>query len=193
MTEEKEMVETELGELVEAELQPVESKAIQKKAPEKKRQLQWVKGDKIGTVETIVSDDGQWLQFASGGRISKAILAEFMLDITEGALSSDELNLNAQAHAPSNTTKSTIKPEQVHKPKSPVLVLLERSSQQDEIEVTVTIRVKSPTGPLMNVLRDSFGAEADQEVEDYMMGQVNADELTQAARVEMQRLIQGLG
>ena len=33
MTEEKEMVDTELGELVEAELQPVENEAIQKKSP----------------------------------------------------------------------------------------------------------------------------------------------------------------
>jgi uncharacterized membrane protein len=74
-----------------------------------------------------------------------------------------------------------------------VAVLLERSSQQDEIEVQVKVTIKSPTGSLMTVLRDSFGEEADSEVEEYMMGQIDAERLAQAARAEMQRLIQGLG
>lgn len=192
MTEQDETLGLE--ELVKAELQPANTQTVQgTDKPQKLRQLQWVKGDKIGNVETVVGDDGQWLKFASGNRISKAIMAEFMLDISEGVLASDELTLNAIAHKPAPSAKASIKPEPVHKPKSPVTVLLERSSQQDEVEVQVTVRVKSPTGSLMTVLRDSFGEEADQEVEEYMMGQINAEGLAKAAREEMQRLIQGLG
>jgi len=184
MTQNEELVETALEEQVRAELQPI---------PAKRRMLQWVKGEKIGTVEAVAKDDGKWLQFESGGRISKDILSEFMLDVAEGVLPSDELTLNAMAHAPAPAKKASISPEPVHRPKSPVAVLLERSSQQDEIEVQVKVTIKSPTGSLMTVLRDSFGEEADSEVEEYMMGQIDAERLAQAARAEMQRLIQGLG
>ena len=98
-------VEEKLEEEVKAELEPKaeetkteEPKAEESKAqkPEKKRTLQWVKGDKIGNVETVAKDDGQWLTFDGGGRISKALLGEYMMDVAEGTLSADELQLMQQ-------------------------------------------------------------------------------------------------
>ena len=58
--------------------------------------------------------------------------------------------------------------------------------------VNVAVSVKTPTPALMAVLRDSFGEEADQEVEEYMMAQVDSQSLSEAAREEMKRLIQTL-
>jgi hypothetical protein len=159
----------------------------------KKRSLQWVKGDKIGMVETIKSDDGQWLTFDSGGRISKSIAGEFMLDVAEGTLSSDELKLNSSAHVAAVPVKSAVSVESVHKQRSPVAVLLERSQQHDDIELTVKIRVKTPTALLMTVLRDSFGEEADSEVEEFVMAQVNADNLIASAREELKQCMNSLG
>lgn len=178
---------------IKTELKP-ESMTQEHDAPAvKKRSLQWVKGDKIGMVETIKSDDGQWLTFDSGGRISKSIAGEFMLDVAEGTLSSDELKLNSSAHIAAVPVKSAVSVESVHKQRSPVAVLLERSQQHDDIELTVKIRVKTPTALLMTVLRDSFGEEADSEVEEFVMAQVNADNLIAAAREELKQCMNSLG
>ena len=178
---------------IKTELKP-ESMTQEHDAPAvKKRSLQWVKGDKIGMVETIKSDDGQWLTFDSGGRISKSIAGEFMLDVAEGTLSSDELKLNSSAHVAAVPVKPAVSVESVHKQRSPVAVLLERSQQHDDIELTVKIRVKTPTALLMTVLRDSFGEEADSEVEEFVMAQVNADNLIAAAREELKQCMNSLG
>lgn len=189
-------VEEKLEEEVKAELEPnaEEPKAEEpkKQKPEKKRTLQWVKGDKIGNVETVSKDDGQWLTFDSGGRISKALLGEYMMDVAEGTLPADELQLNAAVHEKPGATKQPIKPEQAHKQKSPVAALLEKSSQQAEMIVNVAVTIKTPTPALMAVLRDSFGEEADAEVEEFMMAQVDSQSLSEAAREEMKRLIQAL-
>jgi hypothetical protein len=178
---------------IKTELKP-ESMTQEQDAPAvKKRSLQWVKGDKIGMVETIKSDDGQWLTFDSGGRISKSVAGEYMLDVAEGTLSSDELRLNSSAHVAAVPVKPVVSVESVHKQRSPVAVLLERSQQHDDIELTVKIRVKTPTALLMTVLRDSFGEEADSEVEEFVMAQVNADNLIAAAREELKQCMNSLG
>ena len=183
-------IEEKLKEDVEVELEHKNAKAP--KQPEKKRTLQWVKGDKIGNVETVAKDDGQWLTFDGGGRISKSLLGEYMMDVAEGTFSADELQLNTAVHEKPNMAKQPIKPEQAHRQKSPVATLLEKSSQQAEMMVKVAVSVKTPTPALMAVLRDSFGAEADQEVEEYMMAQVDSQSLSEAAREEMKQLIQTL-
>lgn len=193
------MAETEekLEEEVKAELQPKakepKAKESKEQKPERKRTLQWVKGDKIGNVETVSKDDGQWLTFESGGRISKALLGEYMMDVAEGTFSADELQLNAPVHGPAAPAKpASPQPAQVHKQKSPVAALLEKSSQQAEMIVNVAVTIKTPTPALMAVLRDSFGEEADAEVEEFMMAQVDSQSLSDAAREEMKRLIQAL-
>jgi hypothetical protein len=116
-----------------------------------------------------------------------------MLDVAEGTLSSDELKLNSSAHVAAVPVKSAVSVESVHKQRSPVAVLLERSQQHDDIELTVKIRVKTPTALLMTVLRDSFGEEADSEVEEFVMAQVNADNLIAAAREELKQCMNSLG
>jgi len=171
-----------------------ESMTQEQSAPTtKKRSLQWIKGDKIGMVETVKGDDGQWLTFDSGGRISRSIVGEYMLDVAEGTLSADELTLHSSAHQPAVPVKPAVPAASVHKQKSPVAVLLERSQQHDEVELTVRISVKTPTALLMTVLRDSFGEEADSEVEEFVMAQVNADSLIAAAREELRQRVNSLG
>ena len=159
---------------------------------EKKRSLQWVKGDKIGIVEVVKSDDGQWLTFESGGRISKPLVGEYMLDVAEGTLSADELLLNSNVLPSPPGRTQTAGPKGMPPQKSPVRALLDRSQQHDEVELTVKIQIKTPTALLMSVLRDSFGDEAALEAEEFVMSQVNPESLVKAAREELRRLIESL-
>jgi len=159
---------------------------------ERKRSLQWVKGDKIGIVEVVKSDDGQWLTFESGGRISKPLVGEYMLDVAEGTLSADELSLNTAASGVQQSRNQTASTKGMPPQKSPVRALLDRSQQHDEVELTVKIRIKTPTALLMSVLRDSFGDEAVIEAEEFVMSQVNPESLVEAAREELKRVIESL-
>jgi hypothetical protein len=159
---------------------------------ERKRSLQWVKGDKIGIVEVVKSDDGQWLTFESGGRISKPLVGEYMLDVAEGTLSADELSLNTAASGVQQSRNQTASTKGMPPQKSPVRALLDRSQQHDEVELTVKIQIKTPTALLMSVLRDSFGDEAVIEAEEFVMSQVNPESLVEAAREELRRVIESL-
>jgi hypothetical protein len=159
---------------------------------ERKRSLQWVKGDKIGIVEVVKSDDGQWLTFESGGRISKPLVGEYMLDVAEGTLSADELSLNTAASGVQQSRNQTASTKGMPPQKSPVRALLDRSQQHDEVELTVKIQIKTPTALLMSVLRDSFGDEAVIEAEEFVMSQVNPESLVEAAREELKRVIESL-
>ena len=40
--------------------------------------LQWIKGDKIGSVEVIKTTEDGWTIFESGGRISTSLISEFL-------------------------------------------------------------------------------------------------------------------
>jgi hypothetical protein len=167
----------------------VEKELATKKTEKKK--LQWVKGEKAGNVETIEDDDGQWLTFSGGGRISKAIVNEYMMDIAEGTLSKDDLNLTMPVHNPPQK-QPPAKKENIHASDSPVATLLNKTSQYAEMIINVAVTVKTPTPSLMNVLRDSFEDEADKEVEEFMMAQIDENSLSEAARTEMKRLINDL-
>ena len=43
-----------------------------------KEVLQWIKGDKIGDVETVIGIDNEWTMFESGGRIYTELINEFL-------------------------------------------------------------------------------------------------------------------
>ena len=42
--------------------------------------MQWVKGEKLGKIETVVDVDGEWTVFEDGGRINSNLINEFKVN-----------------------------------------------------------------------------------------------------------------
>lgn len=71
-----------------------------------KKELQWIKGDHIGTVETLDKTEDEWTYFKSGRRIKSDLINEFMISEKED-IGSPRRNKNP-SHQQSNT--NTYKP-----------------------------------------------------------------------------------
>lgn len=167
-----------------------QTKPTEKQPQVPQQRLQWIKGDKLGVVETVVGEEGEWVTFASGGRISKALKHEYMLDVAEGMLPADELNLQQAARPVQSQQKAPASPPPS---KTPISILLDKSSQYDELEVAVRVKIKAPKASLLAVLRDSFGDEAMAEVEEHIMSQVNLETLEESTKAEVKQLLKSLG
>jgi hypothetical protein len=152
---------------------------------EEGKNLQWVKGDKAGSVETISSIDDGWISFQNGGRISYDIISEFMIDISEGALDfniqPDVVHTNSASHdIGSNSTVSD----------SVLMTLLKKMSKTDTYTLNVSVCIKIPTNDMYNVLIGSFDEEeVDTEIEKYLISQINNKEIKESIMESAKTLI----
>lgn len=138
---------------------------------EEKVKLQWVKGDKAGRVEVVKDTDGPWTLFEGGGRIATELISEFMLDTSiGGVLNSDDLNLKAQSQ-PKPVKKQEPKPAE----KSPIRALLDSSKNLIQSNLEFNISVKIPSASLYSVLLDSFGEDSIDEINSFVIDQVDQD------------------
>ena len=138
---------------------------------EEKVKLQWVKGDKAGTVEIVEGTDGQWTIFQGGGRIATDLISEFMLDTSvAGVLNSDDLSLTPQSQ-PKPIKKQEPKPAE----KSPIRALLDSSKNLMKSNLEFNISVEIPTTSLYSVLLDSFGEDSIDEINSFVIDQVDQE------------------
>tara|TARA_B100000900_G_scaffold402153_1_gene407690 strand:- start:1756 stop:2226 length:471 start_codon:yes stop_codon:yes gene_type:complete len=138
---------------------------------EEKVKLQWVKGDKAGTVEIVEGTDGQWTIFEGGGRIATNLISEFMLDTSiSGVIDSSDLNLEPQ-NQPIPVNEKEVKPAQ----KSPIRSLLDSSKNLAYSNLEFNIAVQIPTASLYSVLLDSFGDDSIDEIHSFVIDQVDQE------------------
>lgn len=131
--------------------------------------LQWAKGDKFGTVETVASKDDEWTYFESGGRINSGLITEFMVDVSNG----QPLDLQIETkNPPKNLNKESVK--------SPVISLLNSSKKLEEQELTINIQVNIPKPELFNILYDSFEEAAVEDLIKFVKSQYDQNTIDKA-------------
>ena len=155
------------------------------------KKLQWIKGDKVGKVETVQSTDSDgWLIFESGGRISAELVSEFMIDATEGALEIDDLSSRApvRAYDSYDTITAPVKPKVVD---SPLMSLLKKMTKTQSTALGVTVKVEVPSAAMYNVLIDSFDEEeVHKEISTYILNQVDDQLIKESVQSSINDIIQ---
>lgn len=153
------------------------------------RRLQWVKGDKQGTVEIVDTANEDWTIFKSGGRISNSLINEFMISIQ-----SDNQILNfKEAISQPPVTNSQNSVESLNKTTSPVLALLERMEVFDEIELNLKVNIKVPTIDVMNLISSTFGeGEFNKDLEIFIKQQTQEKNLNGILKKEIEFLLSNL-
>ena len=136
------------------------------------KKLQWIKGDKLGKVETVLKEDPEWIDFESGSRINATLLNEFMVDVTNEGNLLDDINLE-----PSNNKK---RPQQneinntdnknADRLKNPIMSLLDTMDKTDTHSLDISVPISIPTKDLYKVLSNSFG---DDKVKFALMNYIN--------------------
>jgi hypothetical protein len=140
---------------------------------EEGKNLQWIKGDKAGSVEIISTIDNEWVIFQSGGRISLELIHEFMVDTQEGIL---DFSVQPIENHVQHEQQSPVRKEH----DSALMTLLKKMSKTEEHVLQINIPVKVPTLGMYHVLNDTFeDAEVHEEIKKYVLNQINDKEIKQ--------------
>lgn len=146
---------------------------------EEGKNLQWIKGDKAGSVETILTIDNEWVIFQSGGRISSELIHEFMVDTQEGVL---DFSIQQVERA----SQPNVRNER----ESALMTLLKKMSKTEEHILEIKIPIKIPTLGMYHVLNDTFeDTEVHEEIKKYVLNQINDKEVKQSVASSVEEVI----
>jgi len=136
--------------------------------------LQWIKGDKIGTVETISSTEGEWTIFNSGGRISTNLIGEFLQPVEGEPLDFD----NVPSPSPALKKAAEIYKEKVPQKtvSSPIRTLFDKQKKNDKIKLNLSFPIEIPKKAIYEIISSSFDLdEVNNELESFIKDQINDD------------------
>ena len=137
-----------------------------------KEKLQWIKGDKIGSVETINTTEGDWTVFDSGGRISTNLIKEFLQPVIGTPLDFS----NTPTQPPTikkgkNKTKASKSATS-----SPIRTLFDKQKKNDKIKLNLTFPIEVPKKDIYEIISSSFySVEVNSELESFIQEQISQD------------------
>ena len=134
--------------------------------------LQWIKGDKFGSVETIKSTEGEWTTFEGGGRIATNLLSEFL-----EPLNGEPLDFNPPT--PALTKAAEVYKEKLPPKKetsSPIRTLFDKQKKNDKVKLNLTFPIEVPKKAIYEIISSSFDLdEVNDELESFIKDQINDD------------------
>lgn len=154
--------------------------------------LQWVKGDKIGNIEKISRQDGEWTVFESGSRIATDLINEFMLPI-EGALF--DLDPPAELLGPIGSDGPGPHPIGIQvSPKAakenPIKTLFDKQKKTDKIDLKLTFSINVPAKDIFDIISMTFDEdEVIAELDSFISAQINPEILKDTLRTSIEELI----
>jgi hypothetical protein len=153
---------------------------------EEGQQLQWTKGDKIGTVEEISMHENEWTKFKSGSRIATSLINEFMIPI-EG----EPLDFNQVSEKPLIQNKvdtnliNANRSSKLNKNSNPIKILFDKQKKTENIELNLKFLINVPSSDIFDIINMSFDeSEVTEELNSFILNQINEtllkDTLTKA-------------
>lgn len=154
--------------------------------------LQWIKGDKIGNVETIANQDGEWTTFKSGARIATGLINEFMIPIEGEPL---DLNLvQPVLDGPTGTNDIGPHPTRVRVDKgkdNPIKTLFDKQKKTDKVDLKLTFSINVPSKDIFDIISMSFDEdEVLTELDSFITNQIDDEVLKDTLKASIEELIQ---
>ncbi len=134
--------------------------------------LQWIKGEKFGTVEIVKGIDNEWTLFVSGGRIATNLISEFLVPVNGKPL---DFNPTVPPLAQTPTAhKEKIPPQP--EVASPIRTLFDKQKKNDKVKLNLTFPIEVPKKAIYEIISSSFDAdEVNNELESFIKNQVSED------------------
>ncbi len=134
--------------------------------------LQWIKGDKFGSVETIKSTEGEWTIFNSGGRIATNLLNEFLEPVNGDPLEFEPPSPALKKAA--DIYKEKIPIQEISS--SPIRTLFDKQKKNDKIKLNLTFPIEVPKKAIYEIISSSFDLdEVNDELESFIKNQISDD------------------
>lgn len=155
------------------------------------KKVQWIKGDKLGKVETILNEGTEWIDFESGSRINASLLNEFMIDVTdEGALLDSEINLDPSRNKEPQKNNTRKEDQGLG---NPIMTLFKSMENAHNHNLSIPISVNIPKKDLYNILSGSFGEDRVKDtLKKYINDQLDTKKLRSAVNESIKDLINSL-
>ena len=148
------------------------------------QKLQWIKGDNIGTVETIDKVEGEFTYFVGGRKVYNSIIEEFLMPVTNETV----MDLSVKPPPQPTIPKKVIMEEL---DKTPLRLLLDKQKKLQKVKMGVDFSVKIPKKDIYEILGSSFGLqEVEDELEKFIEDQINKEEILQTLKDSIKILIQ---
>lgn len=154
--------------------------------------LQWIKGDKIGNIEKIANQDGEWTTFQSGSRIATGLINEFLLPIEGEPL---DLNTPLEMLGPVGTNGPGPHPTGVQGStkltrENPIKTLFDRQKKTDKVELKLTFSISVPAKDIFDIISMTFDEdEVIAELDSFISAQINPEILKDTLRTSIEELI----
>ncbi len=143
--------------------------------------LQWIKGDKFGTVEIVNGTQDQWTTFKSGGRIATNLISEFLEPIVGDALDLNPPQTIKDPHKLDNqdlegTDMKWVTKKATPGTASPIRTLFDKQKKNDKIKLNLTFPIEVPKKAIYEIISSSFDLdEVNDELESFIKDQINDD------------------
>ena len=153
---------------------------------EEPKHLQWIKGDKIGNVETVEKIDGDFTVFTGGGKIFTNVLEEFLQPIDDNL--AGEL---IKTQDPKDTIKNSTPTPKTKVEGSALRILLNKQKKLDKVPMGISFSVNIPKKKIIDVLESTFDPEELHiELENFIEDQLDTEIILNTVKDSIKILIQ---
>jgi hypothetical protein len=167
---------------------------IDEASPEVKH-WQWIKGDDIGLVVTIKSEDDKWINFENGGRLAKGLKSEYIQALNEDiagefvqptSAGKDPLNVSAPQKTPTDVSIPAL-----NTTPNPIRVLFNKQKKNNKVKLILEFPVNIPQKAVYELMSSSFDKnEVDDVLESFILDQLSEDEILDCLHGSVQSLIE---
>jgi hypothetical protein len=158
---------------------------------EEKINYQWIKGEKMGTVESFLKEEAEggmsWTYFESGRRINSSMISEFLIALPPG-----EIPMEMEISKETSPSSLPIQNEKKEKKReiSPIRSLLERQKNPKIEKIQVQVELEIPSKDLFSVLEETFGREEMiEEIKNLSLEKISMEFLSEKAKEQIQQFI----
>ena len=155
--------------------------------------LQWVKGDKIGNIEKVSSQDNEWTIFQSGSRISTGLIHEFMIPIEGEPLSFDPTQ--PVLEGPTGSVGPGPHPAGISESaksakENPIKTLFNKQKKTDKVDLKLSFSINVPAKDIFDIISMTFDEEeVITELDSFISNQIDPSILKDTLRTSIEELI----
>jgi hypothetical protein len=158
---------------------------------EEGQQLQWTKGDKIGTVEEISMHENEWTKFKSGSRIATNLINEFMIPIEGEPLDFNQVSEKSLIQNKVDTNLVNVNSSsKLNKNSNPIKILFDKQKKTENIELNLKFLINVPSSDIFDIINMSFDeSEVTEELNSFILNQINETLLKDTLNKAVETLI----
>ena len=154
---------------------------------------QWVKGDYTGRIETVDSyldeNDLNFIVFESGKRINADLLLEYLIEVPEHqAKIAEESAIIDELPTMVASNPAIQQPKPISH--SPIMQLLLNQKNESINSIDVSLEIKIPRKEMVDVLKNSFGDEIEEDLYQYIHNQLDYSVIKETVQEKIKKFIQ---